>query len=81
MQIDRAATYGLIATVGVTAISLVTAWLLRSVIADSIGRPDPVLLLIVAIAGTAVTMIFLFAVIGVFVDRKLEARESSTPTK
>jgi hypothetical protein len=44
MQIDRAATFGVIATVGVTAIALVTAWLLRAVTADSIGSPEPALL-------------------------------------
>jgi hypothetical protein len=36
--------------------------------------------LIVAVAGMAVAMVFLFAVIGVFVDQKLDARESTTST-
>lgn len=76
MRIDRAAKFGLVGTIGVTAISLLVIWLFVTVQADVVaGNPPPLgSYLIIWIVGTALTLTFLFAVAGVFVDRKLEAR-------
>jgi len=77
MRIDRAAKFGLVGAVGAIAISLATfglariAWMNRT--AGFEGRAMGTVA-IVLIAGVAVTLMFLFGVIGVFVDRKLAAR-------
>lgn len=80
MRIDRAAKFGVIGAVGVATVSLVTLWLMQSARADAIRPGDATpTVLIVGIAGTAAALIYLFAVIGAFVDRKLEARELDSP--
>lgn len=78
MRLDRAAKFGFVATIGVTAISLATFLMIRMVWANRIsgfeGKSIATIVLVGA-GGTTVILMFLFAVIGVFVDRKLEASE------
>lgn len=77
MDIGRAAKYGIIGAVGVILIALATyglagiAWSER--IAGAEGKAMSTVML-VGIAGVAVAVLFLFVVIGAFVDRELEAR-------
>lgn len=77
MRIERAATFGAIATVGIVGIALVTIRMIQIVRANTVlgNRPDLATILLVAVSGTAVALIFLFAVIGVFVDRKIASHE------
>lgn len=80
MRIDRAAKFGVIAAMGLTAISAGTYWLIQSVRFNVIRPEDSLIsMLIVLIGGTAASLMFLFAVIGVFVDRKLAARGVPDP--
>lgn len=76
MRIDRAAKFGFVASIGVTAISWATFLMIRMVWANRISgfEGKAIATILVVVAGTAVILMFLFAVIGVFVDRKLEAR-------
>ena len=82
MRIDRAAKFGIVGTIGVTTVSLATFGLVRIVWSNRISgfeeRAIATILLIV-VAGLAVNLMFLFAVVGVFVDRKLEARGLASP--
>jgi hypothetical protein len=77
MQLDRAAKFGSIGAAGVVLISLGTVGLARLAWADRLagaeGRAAGTVGL-VAVLGMAVTVLFLFVVIGAFVDRELEAR-------
>lgn len=81
MRIDRAAKFGIIGTIGVTAISLMTFWLIWTEYTTTLSGMEPAygLMLSIGIVGLAVNLMFLFAVIGVFVDRKLEARGFANP--
>lgn len=73
MRIDRAVRYGLVGTVGLAAISLMTRWLIRQVkLAD--GRIGTVQIVIAVGIGTFVALLFLFALMDAFVDEKLERR-------
>lgn len=74
MRIDRAAKFGIAGAIGVTAISLATVGLMLKVQADAIRAEDAVIrMAMVGVAGTWANLLFLFGVIGVFVDRKLAA--------
>lgn len=75
MRIERAATFGIVGTIGIIAISLATFGLAQKV--SPLAGDAPILM--IGVAGTAVNLMFLFAVIGVFVDRKLEARGIASP--
>lgn len=75
MRIDRAARYGFIAAVGIVAIQLAAFGLTQQV--SSLAGELPILM--IRAAGAAVSLIYLFAVIGVFVDRKLAARGLAEP--
>lgn len=77
MRIDRAARFGVVAAIGITAISWVTFGLARMARAG-LGNGEARFLLVV-VAGTVVNLVFLFAVVGVFVDRKLAARGLVSP--
>ena len=81
MRIDRAAKFGLVATVGVATISLSTGWLLWTEYTTTISGTEPawMLMLVIGVAGLTVNLLFLFAVIGEYVDRKLEARGVARP--
>lgn len=82
MDSGRAAKFGFLGAIGVILISLgtsglmVKAWVDRTAGSegDAIG-----LMMIVGIAGTAIAILFLFVVIGAYLDRELEARGLGSP--
>ncbi len=77
MELGRAAKYGSIATGGAILISIGTGWLMQIAWAERTagfeGKAMGVVML-VALAGLTVAIMFLFIVIGAFVDREFEAR-------
>jgi len=79
MRLERAVRFGFVGSIGVIAISLGTFGVLR--IARDPSRPagKAFIFLLVVGLGTAVTLMFLFALIDVFIDEKLELRERSGP--
>jgi Co/Zn/Cd efflux system component len=76
MRIERAAKFGLAATLGVGVISLATGWLVWTQYSTRISGTEPawVLILGIGLAGLAANLMLLFALIGEYVDRELEAR-------
>lgn len=82
MMLDRVAKFGFVGAIGVILISLGTfglmavAWAERTAGFD--GRAIGIVL-IVWVGGTAVAVLFLFVVIGAFLDRELEARGLDNP--
>lgn len=82
MQLDRAAKYGVIGAIGVILISLVTFGLSRVVWATRIsgfeGKAIDTIM-IVGVGGTALTILFLFVVIGAFINAELTARGLGNP--
>ena len=82
MDLGRAARYGLIGAVGFVLISLGTGGLMGLAWADRVsgheGRAMGVVAM-VGIAGTALAVLYLFVVVGAFVDRELEARGLGGP--
>lgn len=73
MRFERAVRYGLVGTVGLAAIALMTRWLIRQVeLAD--GAIGTVKIVIAVGIGTFVALLFLFALMDAFVDEKLETR-------
>lgn len=82
MRMDRAAKFGGIASLGVVVLSVATLGLIRIVWANRISGVEEkamATIVLVLVAGLAVTLMFLFAVIGVYVDRKLEAQGVARP--
>ncbi len=82
MDFGRASRFGVVGAVGVILLALGTYGLMGMVWADRISGAEGMAIhtmLIVAIAGTALTVVFLFVVIGAFLDRELEARGLETP--
>lgn len=69
MRIDRAAKFGVAATVGLVPISAGAYWLSKPILASEID--DNTTVLLIAIGASVVAMTLLFALVGVFVDRKL----------
>lgn len=75
MDLGRTARYGTIGAVGVTLGGLGTAWVARMAWADSITpEVGTRSVAIIWVMGTMLTVLFLFLVVGAFVDRELEAR-------
>lgn len=77
MELDRAAKFGTIGAIGVILISLATLGLSWAAWADRIAGAEAQAMgtvVVVTLAGTTVTIVFLFVVIGGFIDRELEAR-------
>lgn len=75
MQLDRAAKFGAIAAAGIIFISLTSFWLTQSIQADAIREGDAVpSILLLWVGAIAVSLLFLFVVIGEYVDRILEAK-------
>ena len=76
MQIERALKFGLIATVGIATISLGTGWLLWTQYSPkhSVTEPSLGFTLTIALAGLAVNLMFLFTVIGEYVDQTMAAK-------
>lgn len=79
MRLERAVRFGFIGAIGLIGIASGTLWLLR--VADVPASPTggAFVYLLVAGFGTAVALMFLFALFDVFVDEKLEAREGADP--
>lgn len=82
MDLGRAAKFGFVGALGVILLSLGTYGLMGLVWANRIsgveGRATDTMM-IIGIAGTAVAILFLFVVIGGYLDRELEARGLGTP--
>lgn len=77
MNLGRATKYGLVGAIGVILLSLGTYGLMELAWADRVAGAEEMAfrtVMLVGLAGTAVTVLFLFVVIGAFVDRELEAR-------
>lgn len=77
MELDRAAKYGSIGAVGVVLISLGTVGLAWVAWADRVAGAEGMAfwtVVLVGISGMAVAVLFLFVVIGAFLDRELADR-------
>lgn len=77
MDLGRAGTFGSIGAIGVLLIALGTYGLMGVAWADRISGAEGKTvntILIIGIAGGAMAIVFLFVVIGAFLDRELEAR-------
>lgn len=83
MRIERAAKFGLAATIGVSVISMTTGWLVWTQYSTRISGTEPawVLMLGIGVAGLAANLMLLFVLIGEYVDRELEARGLAGPEK
>jgi len=82
MELDRAAKFGTIGAVGVILIALGTVGLGWVAWADRIAGAEGMTLgtvVLVGIGGTAAAVLFLFVVIGAFIDRELAARGVDGP--
>lgn len=78
MRFERAVRFGFVGSIGVIAISLGTYWMLQ--LSESPANPfgEAFIFLIVVGLGLAVALTFLFGLIDVFVDEKLEVHDSSS---
>lgn len=82
MDLGRVAKFGSVGAIGVVLISLGTAGLMGMAWADRISGSEGMAvgtMIIIGIAGTAITILFLFVVIGAFLDRELDERELGNP--
>lgn len=76
MRIERAARFGIYGSIGFIAIWLLLFGLIREIQTGVYGGTSQgnVRILMILVVGTAVGMMFLFTLIGEYVDRELEAR-------
>ncbi|MFC7229452.1 hypothetical protein N0B31_18790 [Salinirubellus salinus] len=72
MRIDRAAKFGVVATALLLPISVAAVLISRPVLESSIT--DNTVVVFVAIGASVVNMTFLFALVGLYLDRELAAR-------
>lgn len=79
MRLERAVRYGFIGSIGVLTISLGTFWFLHISQDPATPAGEAFIFLLVVGLGTAVALMFLFALIDVFIDEKLENRDLSSP--
>ncbi|MFC7046027.1 hypothetical protein ACFQH6_11920 [Halobacteriaceae archaeon GCM10025711] len=80
MLLERAVNFGLIATLGVAFFSLATGYLAWTEYTSTIGNePAWFLIFAIGLAGLAANLMFLFVVIGEYVDRKIDARGIAEP--
>lgn len=81
MNPERAAMWGLVAAVGVLVISLTTGWVIWTEYTSTISGRQPAwgLMLAFAVAGLTANTVFLFVVIGEYLDRELAARGLDRP--
>jgi hypothetical protein len=82
MELGRAARYGTLGALGVVVALLGTLGLSWIVWSDRISGHEGQAMgsvLIVVVGGVAATVVFLFVVIGAFIDRELEARGLGGP--
>lgn len=84
MDLGRTAKFGSVGATGVILISLVTSGLIRMAWTDRITGSEGMAIgtmIIVGIAGIAITIMFLFLIIGAFLDRELEVRGLNNPNE
>lgn len=84
MDLGRTAKFGSVGATGVILISLVTSSLIGMVWNDRITGSEGMAIgtmIIVGIVGIAIIILFLFLIIGAFLDRELEARGLNNPDK
>jgi len=77
MNLGRTAKFGSVGAVGVILISLVTYGLMWMAWNGRISGAEGMAIgtmILVAVGGLAITVLFLFFVVGAFFDRELEAR-------
>ena len=77
MDLGRAAKFGSLGSIGVILISLATGGLMGMAWANRLSGAEGMAIgtvLIVGIVGMAFATLFLFVVIGAFLDRELEVR-------
>jgi uncharacterized protein YybS (DUF2232 family) len=82
MDLGRAAKYGSASALGVVLISLGTSGLMGTVWNDRLSGAEGMAIaniIMIGILGMALAIVFLFVVIGAFLDRELEARGLSDP--
>jgi len=80
MRLERVVRFGFVGAIGITAISMVTFWLAQVAQTNaSFDWAQDALLLLAVGVGTWMALMFLFTLIDVFVDEKLEAREGASP--
>lgn len=75
--------FGFIAAAGVTFVSLMTGWTIWREYTTTIAGREPAwfLMLMIGVVGLTVNMLFLFLVIGEYLDRELDARGLSSTEK
>jgi len=77
MDLDRVAKFGSVGAIGVVLVSLGTCGLIWLAWNDRVSGAEGMAIgtmILVGIAGTAIAILFLFVVVGAFLDRELEAR-------
>ena len=82
MDLGRAAKFGSVGAIGVVLIALGTAGLMGLAWADRVSGSEGMAIgtvILVGVGGTATAVLFLFVVMGAFLDRELEARGLEGP--
>lgn len=80
MKLDRAFKFGLIAAIGIILISLGSFWLIQEAQSDAIRQGDATAtVLIIWASGIAINLMYLFTIIGEYLDRELEDRGVTSP--
>jgi hypothetical protein len=77
MDLGRAGKFGSVGAFGVILISLGTFGLMGIAWSDRVSGAEGMAIgtmILVGIGGTAITIVFLFVIIGAFLDQELEAR-------
>lgn len=79
MGIVRAVKFGLIASISVVFVAIGTGYLIWTQYTNTIAGQEPawMLMLMIGRGGLTVSMLFLFALIGEYLDRELAARRRS----
>lgn len=82
MNLGRASKFGLVGAIGVIIISIGAYGLMAMAWSDRIRGSEGMVIasiVIIGIAGMGIGVVFLFLVIGAFLDRELEARGITEP--
>ena len=76
MEIERAVKFGLIATVGISFFALATGYLIWDEYTTTIAGQEPawLLMLLIGLGGVTAILLFLFILIGEYIDRELQAK-------
>lgn len=75
MRLERSVRFGITGTIGVMIISLGTFWVLQLSESPAMPAGQAFIILIIVGFGLAVALMFLFGLMDIFVDEKLEHRE------